>query len=94
MMSSPIAAVTTRLLRVPLLRPWAADVTEVGVIAVTVRAEDGAIGEGFSWTPSIGARAVQAMIDDDLAPFLQGRPSSPRCGIRPGCTCTRRAEAG
>lgn len=77
MAPSPIAAVTTRLLRVPLLRPWGADVTEVGVIAVTVRAEDGAIGEGFSWTPSIGARAVQAMIDDDLAPFLQGRPSSP-----------------
>lgn len=77
MTDAPIAAITTRRLRIPLLRPWGADVTEISVIAVTVRAADGAIGEGFSWTPSIGARSVQAMIDDDLAPFLAGRPASP-----------------
>jgi len=76
MTSSPIAAITTRALRIPLLRPWGADVTEISVIPVTVRDEDGAIGEGFSWTPSIGARAVRAMIDDDLAPFLRGCPAS------------------
>lgn len=68
-----IRAVETRLIRIPLTRPWGEDVTEIRVVAVTVTADDGAQGHGFSWTPSIGASAVKAMIDDDLAPFLRGR---------------------
>lgn len=75
--ASAIADVRTRLIRIPLKRPWGADVTEIQVIAVTIIGDDGTEGYGFSWTPSIGASAVQAMLEDDLAPFLRGRPASP-----------------
>lgn len=71
-----IADVQTRLIRIPLSRPWGEDVTGIRVIAVTVVCDDGSQGHGFSWTPSIGATAVQAMLDEDLAPFLRGRPAT------------------
>ena len=76
-MSGRIAALATRLLRVPLSRPWGADVPDLGVIEVRVTADDGAIGTGFSWTPTIGATAVRALLDDDVAPFVVGRPAEP-----------------
>ncbi len=73
----PIVRVETRLLTLPLARPWGDDVTDVGVVDVSVTDADGAVGHGFSWTPSIGGTAVRAMIDTDLAPFAIGRPASP-----------------
>lgn len=72
-----IADIRTRLIRIPLTRPWGADVTDIRVIAVMIVCEDGSEGHGFSWTPSIGGAAVQAMLDDDLAPFLRGRAATP-----------------
>src|SRR5687768_13692679 len=45
----------------------------MGVVVVTVADADGRARHGFSWTPSIGARAVRALIDDDLAPFFIGK---------------------
>lgn len=72
-----IRAVRTRLIRVPLSRPWAPDVTDVRVIAVHLVADDGTEGHGFSWTPTIGGSAVRALIDEDLAPFLLGRRADP-----------------
>ena len=51
-------------------------VRDIGVIPVSVTTDDGMTGLGFSWTPSIGATAVRALIDDDLAPFLRGRDHS------------------
>jgi len=72
MTSSVIAAIQTRMLRVPLARPWGADVRDLGVVVVTVHDSHGAQGHGFSWTPSIGASAVRSLIDDDLTPFLLG----------------------
>jgi len=72
-----IARVETRLRHIPLSRPWGADVTDVGLVPVTITTDDGAVGHGFSWSPTIGARAVQALIDDDLAPWLVGRPATP-----------------
>lgn len=57
----------TRLVRVPLTRPWAADVTSIGVIATHVVRSDGAEGWGFSWTPQIGAEAVHAVLEHDIA---------------------------
>ena len=72
-----IARVQTTLRRIPLSRPWGPDVVDVGVVPVTITTDDGAVGHGFSWSPTIGARAVQALIDDDLAPWLLGRPASP-----------------
>jgi len=74
---STIVRVGTRLLRIPLTRPWGPGVTEIHVIAVDVHDSDGGVGHGFSWTPSIGARAVHALLDDHLAPAAVGRPADP-----------------
>lgn len=75
--SSTIRSVDTRLIRIPLSRPWAADVTDIRVIEVTITTEDGAQGHGFSWTPTIGGTAVKALLDDDLVPYVLGRPATP-----------------
>jgi L-alanine-DL-glutamate epimerase-like enolase superfamily enzyme len=72
-----IAAFDARLVRVPLTRPWAADVTSVGVIATHVVRSDGAEGWGFSWTPQIGAEAVHALLTHDIARFALGRSADP-----------------
>jgi len=68
-----IERLDARLVRVPLTRPWAVDVTEVGVIATTVTRSDGATGYGFSWTPQIGAEAVLALVQHDIAAWAVGR---------------------
>jgi L-alanine-DL-glutamate epimerase-like enolase superfamily enzyme len=72
-----IASLDARLIRVPLTRPWAADVTSVGVIATHVVRSDGAEGWGFSWTPQIGAEAVQALLAHDIVAFAAGRTADP-----------------
>ncbi|HTE60176.1 MAG TPA: mandelate racemase/muconate lactonizing enzyme family protein [Solirubrobacteraceae bacterium] len=76
-MTALLSAVRTRPVRVPLSRPWGPDVAEVHVLAVEARTRDGAVGHGFSWTPSIGASAVRALLEDDLAPFALDRPAEP-----------------
>jgi L-alanine-DL-glutamate epimerase-like enolase superfamily enzyme len=72
-----IAAFDTRLIRVPLTRPWGSDVTSVGVIATHVVRSDDAEGWGFSWTPQIGAEAVHALLANDITAFAIGRPADP-----------------
>lgn len=57
----------------PLRRPWGEDVPDVSVVVVDVRDTDGATGQGFAWTPTIGARAVLAMLEDHVLPFAVGR---------------------
>ncbi len=72
-----IERVRTRLQGVTLTRPWAADVTSVGIIATHVVRSDGAEGWGFSWTPQIGAEAVHALLRHDIAAAAVGRPAAP-----------------
>lgn len=72
-----IRSLTSRLQRVPLTRPWAADVTSVGVTATHVVRSDGAEGWGFSWSPQIGASAVHALLDHDIATAAVGRSATP-----------------
>ena len=72
-----IERVRTRRLVAPLTRPWAADVTANHVIVVDVALSDGSLGHGFTWTPSVGASAVHAMLDDELVPRALGRPADP-----------------
>lgn len=74
---STIRAFHTRLARVALSRPWAADVTSVGVISTHVVRSDGAEGWGFSWTPQIGAEAVHSLLAHDIAAFATGRAAAP-----------------
>ncbi|MDO9397676.1 MAG: mandelate racemase/muconate lactonizing enzyme family protein [Herbiconiux sp.] len=77
-MSTPrIDAASARLLTVPLRRPWGPDVVDVRVIVVDVRDSEGAEGHGFTWTPSIGGRAVLALLQDDILPFALGREPGP-----------------
>ncbi|KQZ23307.1 mandelate racemase/muconate lactonizing enzyme family protein [Microbacterium sp. Root553] len=72
-----IRSLTTRLQRVPLTRPWGAEVTSVGIVATHVVRSDGAQGWGFAWTPQIGASAVQALLERDIAPAAVGRSAAP-----------------
>ena len=72
-MTATIRSLDTRLVRVPLSRPWGPDVTELSVIETVVADSDGATGYGFSWTPTIGAASVQAMLDHDITSFAAGR---------------------
>lgn len=75
-MTAPaIVALDARIVTVPLSRPWGADVRENHFISVRVRDADGGIGEGFSWTPTIGPRAVLAVLQDDIRRFALGRPA-------------------
>ncbi|WOF24244.1 mandelate racemase/muconate lactonizing enzyme family protein [Microbacterium betulae] len=73
-----IRSLSARLERVPLSRPWGAEVTSVGVIATHVALTDGSEGWGFSWTPQIGAEAVLALVEHDIAPAAVGRDADPR----------------
>ncbi|GGO63112.1 racemase [Microbacterium nanhaiense] len=77
-MSATIAAVDTRLIRIPLSRPWGADVTEIHVIEVIVTDSDGATGFGFSWTPTIGAHAVHQLLAHDITDFALGKDADPQ----------------
>lgn len=75
--TATIAGLSTRRIRVPLRRPWGPDVRDLSLIEVVVEDSDGERGHGFSWTPSIGAAAVQAHLDHDIAAFAIGRPAAP-----------------
>lgn len=70
-----IESIRVGRLAVPLRRPWAPDVTTVTVLPVEVRCDDGVTGYGFSWTPTIGAGAVQSLLQEDLVPWWTTRPA-------------------
>ncbi len=72
-----IAEVTTRLHAPALPRPWGPDVTRNFVIEVRVFDTEGGTGCGFSWTPTIGAQAVRALLDHDIRDFALGAPADP-----------------
>jgi L-alanine-DL-glutamate epimerase-like enolase superfamily enzyme len=76
-MTARIESLATRLIRVPLHRPWGPDVTSIAIVETVVRDTDGAQGFGFSWTPSIGAEAARALLDNDIARFAVGRETDP-----------------
>ncbi|MDZ8201053.1 mandelate racemase/muconate lactonizing enzyme family protein [Microbacterium sp. SSW1-59] len=77
MTDAVIRSLTARLRRIPLDRPWGADVRAIGVIDTHVVLSDGGEGWGFSWTPQIGAEAVLAMIEHEIAPAAVGRTADP-----------------
>nr|BFE82464.1 mandelate racemase/muconate lactonizing enzyme family protein [Planobispora longispora] len=67
----------TTLRSAPLRRPWGADVPYNHVIVCEIMLADGRTGTGFSWTPQIGAKAVQALLDNDIREALIGLPAHP-----------------
>ncbi len=62
---------------VPLPRPWGPDVPTLTFLETTVTDSDGAEGVGFSWTPTIGATAVAAMLRDDIRDRVLGGSVDP-----------------
>lgn len=61
----------------PLLRPWGETVREMHVIVVRVETSDGVSGTGFSWTPTIGATAIEALLRTDITSRVIGRSPDP-----------------
>jgi L-alanine-DL-glutamate epimerase-like enolase superfamily enzyme len=72
-----VERLTSRLFRLPLPRPWGADVPSVHLLVVELRTVGGRTGTGFSWTPSIGARAIQSLLHHDIAPVIEGASLNP-----------------
>jgi L-alanine-DL-glutamate epimerase-like enolase superfamily enzyme len=72
-----VEQLTSRLFRLPLSRPWGEDVPALHLLVTELTTDDGRTGTGFSWTPSIGARALHALVQHDVAPVVVGGPTSP-----------------
>jgi L-alanine-DL-glutamate epimerase-like enolase superfamily enzyme len=75
-----IAEVRTQLFRVPL-REAMSDAkhgahTHFELVTVTIRTADGLEGTGYTYTGGKGGRAILAIVQHELAPFLAGRDSS------------------
>lgn len=68
-----VATLRTWSLTAALPRPWGPDVPVNHFVGTEVTFEDGVSGRGFSWTPTIGARAVRALLDHDIRAWLVGR---------------------
>ena len=49
------------------------DHTHFELITVTVTLDDGSVGTGYTYTGGRGGRAILALIEHDLTPFLLGR---------------------
>lgn len=77
--ASRIVRVDVRLFDVPLAEVLTdakhGDHTHFELITATVTLEDGSTGTGYSYTGGKGGRAIAAMIEHDLAPFLVGKPA-------------------
>jgi L-alanine-DL-glutamate epimerase-like enolase superfamily enzyme len=68
-----IESLAARLVTAGLPRPWGADVRENHLIEVRIRGSDGLEGIGVTWTPTIGAHAVLALLEHDIRAFAIGR---------------------
>jgi L-alanine-DL-glutamate epimerase-like enolase superfamily enzyme len=79
-MSNTIVDVRSQLFRVPL-REAMSDAkhgthTHFELLTVTVRLADGAEGTGYTYTGGKGGRAIKAIVEHELAPFLIGKDGS------------------
>ena len=72
-----ITQIVPRHFRVPLAEVLTdarhGDHTHFELITVTVRLSDGTEGTGYTYTGGKGGMAILAMIQHDLAPFLEGQ---------------------
>jgi L-alanine-DL-glutamate epimerase-like enolase superfamily enzyme len=72
-----IIDVTVRLFKIPLDEPMGdakhGEHTHFELVTATLRLADGSEGTGYTYTGGRGGRAILAMIENDLAPFLLGR---------------------
>ncbi|MFS0734980.1 mandelate racemase/muconate lactonizing enzyme family protein [Microbacterium sp. 1P10UB] len=74
---SAIARIDLHRVSVRMPRPWVPDAPDLHLVRVEVEDADGRRGSGFSWTPTIGASAVTALLSDDIRAFALGRDADP-----------------
>jgi L-alanine-DL-glutamate epimerase-like enolase superfamily enzyme len=76
-----ITDVRTRLFRVPLDEVMSdakhGAHTHFELVTVEIAVEGGLVGTGYTYTGGLGGRAILAMIDHDLRPFLHGQDAAP-----------------
>jgi L-alanine-DL-glutamate epimerase-like enolase superfamily enzyme len=75
---SAIVRIDVRPFSARMPRPWVPEAPDLHVVRVDVEDADGRRGTGFSWTPTIGASAVAALLSDDVRRFALGREADPR----------------
>ncbi len=79
-MSSIITSVNVKLFEVPLDEVLSdakhGDHFNFELITATITLENGAKGTGYTYTGGKGGRAIKAMIEYDLAPFLIGKDAA------------------
>ena len=77
---SKIDKIDVRLFDVPLAEVLTdamhGDHTHFELITVTIFTSDGGVGTGYTYTGGKGGRAIAAMINHDLVPFLAGRDAT------------------
>ena len=78
---SEIAGVDVRCFKLPLAEVLTdamhGDHTHFELVTASVRLADGSEGTGYSYTGGRGGRAIAALIEHDLAPYLIGREAAP-----------------
>lgn len=75
---STIARMDVHPIAARMPRPWVPDAPDVHLVRVEVEDAEGRRGRGFSWTPTIGASAVEALLRDDIRRFAIGRTADPQ----------------
>lgn len=75
---STITRMAVRPHSVRMPRPWVPEAPHLHMVRVDVEDADGRTGSGFSWTPTIGATAVSALLDTDIRRFIMGEDASPQ----------------
>lgn len=76
-MTPTVHSISARLITAALPRPWGPGVPVNHVIVVDVVCSDGVVGHGFTWTPTVGAEAIVAMIEHDVTRYAVGAPAHP-----------------
>ena len=75
-----IQKVSAQIFNVPLAEVLTdakhGDHTHFELVVVTIHLADGSVGTGYTYTGGKGGRAILAMIEHDLAPFLYGKDGS------------------
>lgn len=75
--ATKITDVTAQIFNVPLAEILSdakhGDHTHFELVTVTIRLADGSEGTGYTYTGGKGGRAILAMIEHDLAPFIIGQ---------------------
>lgn len=75
-----IAKITVQSFEVPLAEVLTdakhGDHTHFELITATIELDDGRKGTGYTYTGGKGGRAIVAMIEHDLAPFLKGKDAT------------------